>query len=243
MSTATIPRPTAVGPARPEGLALGLWLTAACLLAIMALVGEVIPPALLMALLLTGLGVLAVRSSARWVRWAGGALPLLLLGLFSPFLAGDLAHPETPASFAPSFVLTVVALATAVAGVTAALGRPVGRRRTWTVAGLVVVVGIALTALLGGQVTADVAEAGDVEVVAADVTYPSTVAMTRGGALLLVNDDPIRHTFVVDGRVHELPGATDRRVVLDLPVGEHPFICDVPGHEGMGGTLVVTDPT
>lgn len=243
MSTATRSPAVASVPTRPEGLALGLWLTAACLLAIMALVGEVIPPALLLAVAMVGLGVLAVRSPARWVRWAGAGLPVVLLVLFGPFLGGDLAHPETPASFAPSFVLAVVALATAVTGVAAALGRPIGRRRTWMAAGLVVGAGIALTAVVGGQVTADVAQAGDVEVVAADVAYPEQVSVARGEALLLVNDDPIRHTFVVDGTVQELPGSTDRRVVVDLPVGEHPFICDVPGHEGMAGTLLVTDPT
>jgi hypothetical protein len=60
-------------------------------------------------------------------------------------------------------------------------------------------------------------------------------------SLFIENRDRIRHTFVIEAQdvKQELPAARDRRLHLDLAAGEYTFICDVPGHERMEGTLVV----
>lgn len=247
MTTTAAPAPsTAVGPDHPvrEGLGLGLGLTALMLVVIMALAGEVIPPALLLAVVMVATAVGAARSDARWLRWLGAAVPTLLLIAFAPFLVADLGHPESPASFGPTFVLAVCALGSIVAGVSAALRRPVGLRRVWGTAGVVVLAGVALTVVQGTGVQADAAQPGDVVVEAAYPSFPAQVSVAVGDGLLLHNADPIRHTFVVEGEgiAQELPGSTDRRLAVDLPAGEYRFFCDVPGHESMEGTLVVTAP-
>ncbi|HUG85844.1 MAG TPA: cupredoxin domain-containing protein [Euzebya sp.] len=216
-------------------------MAAVCVL-FLILIGEVVPPLVVFGLLFAGLAVGARRSPARWVRWLGAAMVVALLALFSSFAVQDLAHPETPASFGPTWLLVVAAVATVVLAVAAVRGGAVRPRTVWVVAGTALVAGIAFTAVQGAGVQADAAQPGDVAVEAVDATYPAHIEVPVGHAVLVRNLDPIRHTFVVDGGVepHEVPGSTDRRVEIDLPPGEYRYFCDVPGHEAMTGTLIVS---
>ena len=90
--------------------------------------------------------------------------------------------------------------------------------------------------------SSDTAEAGDVTVVAEGAEFPETLEIAAGGAgIFLENKDLLRHTFVIEDQdvKVEMPGGKTRRVEVDLPAGEYRFICDVPGHERMEGTLTV----
>ena len=55
------------------------------------------------------------------------------------------------------------------------------------------------------------------------------------------NEDPIRHTFVIEELEVslELPANTARRVDFDAASGTYRFFCDVPGHDDMVGVLTV----
>jgi uncharacterized cupredoxin-like copper-binding protein len=89
------------------------------------------------------------------------------------------------------------------------------------------------------------------------ITVPAGVAVT----IILRNDDPIDHEFIVDGAdVHErhrqgtepvhgsrptevtVPAGTTRTTTITFSTpGSYLFICHLPGHEayGMVGTVVV----
>jgi plastocyanin len=101
---------------------------------------------------------------------------------------------------------------------------------------------VGVSVVAAGGVESDVHEPGDVVVEAVGALFPEQLQAPAGGAVLWVdNQDPIRHTFVIEGTdVHaELPGSSAVRVETDLAVGTYRFFCDVPGHERMEGELVV----
>ena len=79
-------------------------------------------------------------------------------------------------------------------------------------------------------------------VVAENGAFPEHLEAEAGRVAFFVeNRDRIRHTFVIveRGVKQEMPAGRNRRVVTPLEEGEYRFICDVPGHERMEGTLVV----
>lgn len=74
------------------------------------------------------------------------------------------------------------------------------------------------------------------------VEFPETLTATAGSVGFVVeNKDASRHTFVIEGRDVKLegPSSKTRRVEANLPSGTYKFLCDVPGHENMTGTLTV----
>ena len=62
-----------------------------------------------------------------------------------------------------------------------------------------------------------------------------------GERLVVDNADPFRHTFTIEGAGVdvEIPAGRTVEVPLDLQPGTYDYICAVPGHEAMTGTLVV----
>ena len=73
-----------------------------------------------------------------------------------------------------------------------------------------------------------------------DVTIPADTDVT----IVLPNQGVIPHNFSIDAlgvSVDLAPGATEE-TVINAPVGEYEFYCDVPGHKeaGMVGTLIVS---
>lgn len=228
--------------AREGALAVGLVATAVACLAMMAVLGEVIPPVVVFVLVLIGLAVGVRRSPARWLRWAAAAVPLLLVVANAPFAIPDLSHPESPGGFIPTVLVVGCALATVVAGVAAAIRRPLRATPLWGGAAALMALGIAGSLAMGAGVTDDVAEAGDGQVVATQFTYPDRVALPADATgVTITNEDVFRHTFVIEGTdvAIELPGSTVRRVPLDLPPGTYRYLCDVPGHTGMEGVIEV----
>lgn len=224
---------------------------AACLLAVslslyavMVLAGSIIPPLVIFGTLYLVLAVLLVRLIGnRWL--AGVAAVLAVLGLAgnAPFLIEDLAHPESWGSFVPSAISVVAGLGAVFAAVASYRGASVDLVRPTgiAVAGLcaaLVVVSLGLSA----SASSDEAQTGDVTVLAEAYEYPETLSASAGAIGFFVeNKDLLRHTFVIDGHdvKVELPSGKSRRVEVELPAGTYAYLCDVPGHESMAGTLTV----
>jgi plastocyanin len=202
----------------------------------------IIPPVLLFGVIFAALAYAVWRWHAR--RWVLALAAVLALLAVIGNLDEDLAHPETVAGFAPNVVILLAALlgagaaVAALAGVNTALRRPT----VGVVAALaVVLVAVSAVATLG--LDDDEPRAGDIVVVAKDVEYPARLTASAGAIAFYVdNQDPIRHTFVIEDQdvEQELPGSTARRVAVTLAAGSYRFYCDVPGHDDMEGTLEVS---
>jgi plastocyanin len=223
------------------------WALAALVLTFVAIMGinmVIIPPLLIFAVVFTGLIVaLQQWSTKRWLYIVTAVLATIVLVSNLPFILPDYGHPESFSTFVPAVVATIAALVAIVAAVAIAMGRapdaarPVGLGAAALV-GVLVLLSVAMTATAGDDAMAD----GDVVVVAENVEYPERLEAAVGNVAFFVeNRDRVRHTFVIEGTdvKQELPAARDRRVEVNLTAGEYRFICDVPGHERMEGTLVV----
>jgi hypothetical protein len=196
----------------------------------------IIPPVLLFGVIFAALAYAVWRWHAR--RWV-----LALLAVIGN-LDEDLAHPETIAGFAPN----VVILLTALLGAGAAVAAPAGvntalRRPTVVVVAALAVVLVAVSAVATLGLDDDDVAGLRLVVVAKDVEYPARLTASAGVIAFYVdNQDPIRHTFVIDGEdvEQELPGSIARRVAVTLAAGSYRFYRDVPGHDDMEGTLEVS---
>ena len=210
-------------------------------LVLMAIIGAVIPPLLVFAVL-TGLVVVVAR---RWPR--GGLIALGLIALAAnggglTFLAADLSSPSDPIAFVWAVLSGGGRLLAMIGVVLALLGRDGAVRRL-----AVVSLGVVVLAAAGSAVarvstgSSDGRQVDDVAVVATGFAYPDEVTVATGGALYLDNRDLLRHTFAIEGTDIDVmlePGV-QRRVAIDLPAGTYDFLCTVPGHEFMTGTLEV----
>lgn len=245
MSATALPRPV-TEPTDTSGLARRLlWrasLTAVVAdLALMAIIGEVIPPLAVFAVLtVAALGLFRVRPRA-------GAIALLVAAAVAniggaPFLAGDLMHPADVTAFLWATLSGGGRLIVIVAGVLFLRERDGTARRVGRAALVLLGAALAITAVARATVTSDVRQAGDVDVVVKDATYPGPITATAGATLFVDNQDQYRHTFTIEGTDVNvaLPPTADRRVMLDLPPGEYRLYCTVPGHESMTTTLEVT---
>ena len=211
--------------------------------AIMAVNGAVIPPLVVMSVLYVGVLAALARWQGRRIYFAVGALVVLLLIGNLPYVVPDLGHPETFATFVTTVVAVLASVVAIGATAAAAMVPDDARARTASmlVAALLVVtaVGSAAASMAAGDV---VARPGDLRVTAQGVAYPAAVEARAGTVAFLVeNRDPVRHTFVIDGRPvqQELPAGRSRRVEVALAAGTYQFRCDVLGHERMQGTITV----
>lgn len=206
----------------------------------MAIIATIIPPLAIFAVLTLG----AVAATRSWPRV--GMVILGLLGLVAngggiSFLVADLTSPSDTLAF---LWATVSGGGRVVAIVAAALALT---RREQAVRGLataslallaLAVVG-SLAARLG--VANDIAEPGDVEVIAQQVAFPASVSVPVGGAVVVDNRDPVRHTFALAGTDLDVlvEAGVQRRIPIDLAAGSYTILCTVPGHESMTGSLEV----
>jgi plastocyanin len=240
------PTPPAREPSTPSGdpLVAGALFTAAVLfLTYQLLAGHVIPPLAIFGVLMAGLGVATLRRRPRWLLALAAGVAVLYLGGSVPFIAANLAHPESPVSFLAE-VFLVVTLVTVVLGVVLRWRAASDRARRRTAVGAV---GLALLATVvslvaAANVDADARQDGDVAIVTERSVFPAAVEVPAGEAVLWVdNQDPFHHTFLIDGtEVREvLAAGSSVRVPVDLAPGSYRFWCDVPGHESMEGMLDV----
>ena len=148
---------------------------------------------------------------------------------------------------APAFIATLLVvgggLITAFLAVLAALGRHAHAGRVWGAGALVFVVMAAGSLAAAARVDDAVIEPGDAAVLAVEYEYPERVEARSGAGVFVDNEDTTRHTFVIEddsAQVLEVPAGSTARVDIDMPPGSYRFYCDIPGHEGMAGTLEVT---
>lgn len=235
-------------PTRPNGADVLVLrttvLAVAADLGLMAVVGAVIPPLAVFAVLTVALLVaLRRRPGARTVALAVLALVANLGGV--PFWGGDLLHPADTLVFACA-VLSAGGRFVAIAAALVAGRRPATAARgaqllTATGTGLLAVA-VVVAAVARGSSEDAPAEAGDVAVTIAGFDFPDRpVAVDAGGTLHVANDDPARHTFTVPDTDLDVTivGGSAARVRVDLPPGTYDVVCEVPGHEAMAGTLEV----
>ncbi len=175
-------------------------------------------------------------------------LVVLLLLLLSNVqsLIEDLAHPESALNFVAFAVipLTLVLLG-AIASISVLRSRSDDGAPAvaYAAAGIIIVSGlVGIVSALGLE--DDTAAAGDLQIVAEEAEF-STSSLNGSGTIgiFVDNQDPVRHTFTikaldVDVDV-ELPANTARRVDVTGPAGEYEFLCTVPGHEKIKGTLTI----
>lgn len=206
----------------------------------MVIIGVIIPPLAIFAVLTVALAV----ASRRWPRAAViglGLQALLALGGGLEFLRADLSSPSDPFAFLWA-VLSGGGRVVVLVGVLMALrNRDLAARRFAVVSLAVLGLAVAGSLLARLTVPSDARQADDVEVVTERVAFPEQVDVPAGGAVLVDNRDPVRHTFTVaDTDVDVLiePGVR-RRIPIALAPGTYELICLVPGHESMTGTLEV----
>jgi plastocyanin len=210
-------------------------------LAVLALIGEVVPP-LLAGIVLTALGVGLLPRFKRSAIGVLGGTSLLLLVAMLPFAAAHLPHPSSPIDFTHA-VISLLGRATAAVAAFGAwreIAPAVGRRLATLVVAMLaaslVVSGVAVTTTVSDRPTA-----GDVVARLADAAFPATLTVQSGGAIHLDNRDRFRHTYTVPGTSLdvELPATTAVRFTVDLAPGTYDVICDIPGHEFMSAQLIV----
>jgi plastocyanin len=214
-------------------------------IAIMAVVGAVIPPLVVFSIVFALLAVGVVRwPGKRWLLIVAAVLVLLAILSNLPFIIEDLTHPETIATFFLPFASVVAGIVAIIAAILAWM-RKSSSSSIYVVGGAVAIVVVALVVSLVAtlSVSDDARAEGDVVVTAEDIEYPEKITVPAGTkGLYIENKDVVRHTFVIEGQdvKKELPGSTNKRLEIDLPRGEYEFKCDVPGHERMEGVLEVS---
>lgn len=224
-------------------LILALSALAATFVAIMVINQAVLRPLVVNAAVFLALAVAVARWPKRWLYVVTGVLAVLALVASVAFTREDLLHPETFTSFVPTMLILLGTLVAAVAAFAALFGvAPAAARPTGLTAGALATLLAVLSLAMTATATDDVMTQGDVRVVAENNLFPERLEARAGRVAFFVeNRDPIRHTFVIAerGLTQEMPAGRGRRVVTQLDAGEYRFICDVPGHERMAGTLLV----
>jgi plastocyanin len=242
-----LPRPTVTDtPTEPGGDRLvggSLLLAAPLLFGLQILAGHVIPPLAIFGTLSAALGAATLRRRPRWLLIVDALVAVLYLGGSAPFMAANLAHPESPGSFL-SEVFILLAFLSVLIGVVLRLRGAGALARRRAVAGAVAVAVVAIVASLAAAATVD-AEArqdGDIAIASDGSVFPSEVEMPVGDAVLwLDNRDPFHHTFLIDDTDIRavMPANSSVRIPVDLAPGSYRFRCDVPGHDSMAGVLHV----
>jgi plastocyanin len=228
--------------------AAGAVLVVVAVVAVHALAQTLIPP-----LALFGVLAIVVLGLLRWgrgIRVAGGLAALVALALTAPDIGGiltGLTLVRDPFEFtlnATAVVATVLLLAGGIALAVrgrAAGGGPVAR--VLVVAGILVVpLALGLSTTLRLTMPTPVAQAGDVTVAIAEFAFPERLEVAAGEAAFhITNQDPVAHTFTVEGADVDavVPTGASVRVTGDLAPGEYRYVCRVSGHDFMAGTLVV----
>ena len=212
--------------------------------AIMIVVGAVIPPLVVFSILSAALAFALLRwPEKRWLFIVSAVLAVIVIVANLPFIIEDLAHPETIATFFLPFTSLVAAVVAIVAAIMGWMARSSEPSR-YVVGGAAALVAIALVGSLVATLSLedDAQAEGDVVVNAEDIEYPENISLPAGvSGIFVENKDVVRHTFVIEGQdvKKEIPGSTNRRIEINLPPGQYEFKCDVPGHERMEGILEV----
>lgn len=212
------------------------------LVLIQVLARHVIPPLAIFGLTYAVLGLAALRWRNRWIYGVAIALGLLYVVGSYPFYSAALAHPDSPIGFIAEAFLVIAGMVLLIGGVTGIRGSWMPTRRPLTFsAGALAAVAIVVALVAAAGVETSERQPGDAIVEAERSVFTPSVDVPAGGALWVENQDVFHHTFVIEGTdVHVgMPARKAVRVEIDLAPGTYRYFCDVPGHDGMEGELVV----
>jgi plastocyanin len=204
---------------------------------------QIIPPQLVVSVLLA-IGAAAVWRGGveRRGTIAFGALALIFFAGGASHSMPELGHLDGGVPFVVGLILLLAGFLALLALIGALIRLPasLASRAPLAAATAILVIGAIACAVSTANATDERAHAGDAELAAHQISFvPGHLDVKRGQAVHIVNRDPVRHTFTIDGHVSVdvSPGGA-RRVGLDLPSGTYTYHCVVPGHD-MKGTLSV----
>ena len=161
----------------------------------------------------------------------------LMMGATSPF------------DFIPSLLFItsfVFGLIAAIAAVSRKKGKPEeskGAKTAGLIYALVLVLGLAYTGYSRATFDSEVAQPGDVTIVAEDIEFNTDSLEADAGSVTvnLTNRDNIIHTFTIEKLDVDLvvPGGTSASVTFDAEEGTYEFVCE-PHADDMKGDLEVS---
>lgn len=224
--------------ARAAAITMVVW---SLMLQLMA--GQMIPPVLFVGAVFLGFSPFLVGERRR-LGLALAVTALVLMAGNAPFLIDDLSNPESSPTFILgllSFLAGLTAISSGIAGWRALDPGAVGRVAVG--AGSLFVVGAVLSLIAANASDSQPPARGDVELVASGVQWSDdAIEVDASGGIWVDNRDGIRHTFTVEseGFEFEIPAFKSRRSDIELEPGTYGFVCAVPGHESMTGTLLVS---
>lgn len=206
-----------------------------------ALVGEVIPP-LAVGAVLTIVGLAVLRRRRRPGVAILGVTSLLLVVTGAPFALPNLVYPSSPITF-----LHAVTLLVRIGAVVAAVGAwrhaaPAVAKRLGTAMGALFGAAVVASGIATVTTPGESSQPGDVAVSVSDFAFvPEEVRVSAGGTVQVQNDDLIVHTFSVrdtdlSRTLHERRSV---RLQVDLATGTYELFCAIPGHEFMTASLIV----
>jgi plastocyanin len=225
------------------------WSAAAMAVAIVALmlvVGAVIPPLILFAALFA-LGAWLFRRKERAGSIVLAVLFVLLLLISLPFIIPSLALPASTLDFLPNVILTLIAIVGTVSSIAV-----VRRRGAATDGGARMVALGAVTLLVVATAVAVIAKiaypnvtarSGDLRLVTEDFEFSQPNLTSSGGrvAVYVENRDTTLHTFTIEelGVDLEIPAGEPARITFQADPGTYEFICR-PHAPDMSGTLEIS---
>lgn len=217
--------------------------------------GEFITVGLVMLAIPLVLAALAARfgSWALVLATVGGALGVLGN---APSLLHGLGSPDSFFDFVPSLFALAGGLVAAVGGVVTLARRRRARGRTGTASGPRAALGLTAVlgalALLSGVLTVAGRESvsaatkeGATPVKVEDGLFKTDLIEVNAGTptrLLVQNDDVSVHSFTITALGIDRGLGPGSEYIVALPAlepGSYTYICNVPNHENMKGTLVV----
>ena len=217
--------------------------TAVALLVFTAIIGEIIPPLILFALLY-GVGAWLTRRGGRAGTIMLTVVSVLFLASNAPFIVPALSVPASTVDFVMTGLLVVLAFSNLVSAIAALRSSSTGVRAGLAGRATVALMLLVLAVAVVGRVAYDSppAQSGDIEIAAQDFEFSTDVIEADGGevSVFIDNKDSALHTFTVEDLDVDVavPGGSTARVTFDAPPGSYEFIC-IPHESDMKGTLEV----
>lgn len=244
--------PTAAAESKGAGLSWSRLLQysaaamAVALLALMFLLGGIIPPIIVFAALFA-LAAWLYQRKERAGSIVLAVLFVLLLLTNLPFIIPSLAVPASTADFLPTIVVTLIAIvgATSAFAVIRRRGAATdgGARMVALGAITLLVVATAVTIIAKIAYPDITARSGDIAIAAEDFEFSEQDITANGGrvAVFVENKDTTLHTFTIEelGVDLQIPAGEPARIAFDAEPGTYEFICR-PHAPDMSGTLEIS---
>jgi plastocyanin len=239
------------GAAGPAGLGwreLLVWLAIGlpvALLVGMVMLGELIPPLVIFAVLFL-VGAFLARRGGRAGPIMLAILSAAMIALNAPFIVEAIEVPASTADFLLATASTTLALGVLIAAIGTMRRSAAMSRAPRTIAISVLILLVALTGVgVAARVTYDqpVAASGDITLVTQDMEFaPETITADSGEITVFVeNADNTLHTFTIEalGVDLQIPGKENGTITFEADAGAYEFVCRPHESMGMKGTLEV----